>query len=124
MVLTRTDLPAPLSPRRAVTWPAGTSRSTPASASTAPKCFLMPLKLRIGSTASVSVLTIAGVIPSRPEHDPFEPDHALDSLVFAMTENRFRHPLGRDLRGLALVGQVTRTELRGVDELVLDGGRG
>ncbi len=37
MVLIRVDLPAPLSPMRAVTWPAGTSRSTPDSASTAPK---------------------------------------------------------------------------------------
>ena len=33
----RVDFPAPLSPIRAVTWPAGTSRSTPLRASTAPK---------------------------------------------------------------------------------------
>jgi len=41
-VLVRTDLPAPLSPQRAVTCPAGRSRLTSNSACTAPKCLLMP----------------------------------------------------------------------------------
>src|SRR5262245_42718327 len=46
MVLMSTDLPAPLSPTNAVTWPAGTSRSTFDNACTAPNDVLMPLRLR------------------------------------------------------------------------------
>ena len=42
MVLIRVDLPAPLSPTRAVTCPAGMSRSIPLSACTGPKFFPMP----------------------------------------------------------------------------------
>src|SRR2546427_3103314 len=41
MVLTRTDLPAPLSPRSAVTLAAGTSRFTPVRACTGPKFLSM-----------------------------------------------------------------------------------
>src|SRR5689334_668928 len=39
----RVDLPAPLSPTRATTSPAWTSKSTPESASTAPNRLLTPL---------------------------------------------------------------------------------
>src|SRR6266536_1495466 len=42
MVLISVDLPAPLSPTRAVTWPADMSRSTPASACTGPKLLPSP----------------------------------------------------------------------------------
>src|SRR5215475_2353462 len=44
-----TDFPAPLSPHRPVTWPAGRSRLTPYSACTGPKCLSMPLSLSKGS---------------------------------------------------------------------------
>src|SRR5580704_13076531 len=37
-----TDLPAPLSPHRPVTWPAGMSRLTPCNACTGPKCLSIP----------------------------------------------------------------------------------
>src|SRR5450755_1218413 len=47
MVLISVDLPAPLSPTRAVTWPSGMSRSTPASACTGPK--LLPTLRRLSS---------------------------------------------------------------------------
>src|SRR6478672_10894276 len=50
--LIRVLLPAPLSPTRAVTWPARTSRSTPRSTWTAPKLFSMPRRLRIGCSRS------------------------------------------------------------------------
>src|ERR1700730_11451461 len=55
IVLTKTDLPAPLSPRRAVTWAAGTSRFTPVSACTGPKFLSMPRRdsRAPGSTAPV-----------------------------------------------------------------------
>src|SRR5690348_7574616 len=52
MVLIKTDLPAPLSPARAVTWPAGTSRSMSTNARTAPKLLLTPLRLRSGVEAA------------------------------------------------------------------------
>src|SRR3954452_11363572 len=42
MVFTRVDLPAPLSPTRATTSPALTSKSTPSSAWTAPNRLLTP----------------------------------------------------------------------------------
>src|SRR5437588_5074626 len=42
MHLMSTDLPAPLSPARAVTWPPGTSRFMSTSACTAPKFLSMP----------------------------------------------------------------------------------
>ena len=42
---TRVDLPAPLSPTRATTSPAWTSRSMSVSAETAPNCLLMPRRL-------------------------------------------------------------------------------
>ena len=50
-----TDLPAPLSPHSAVTWPAGRSRSTSYSAWTAPKCLPMPRSLSSGSSAAAEL---------------------------------------------------------------------
>src|SRR5215211_2867483 len=44
-----TDFPAPLSPARAVTWPAGTSRLTSTSARTGPKLLLTPRRLSSGT---------------------------------------------------------------------------
>src|SRR3954449_6142525 len=43
MILTRVDLPAPLSPMRPTASPGSTSKLTPLSASIAPKCFATPL---------------------------------------------------------------------------------
>src|SRR5690348_16895062 len=57
MHLIVTDLPAPLSPIRAVTWPAGISKFTSESAWTGPKFFETPLRRRRGS-APFSVLVI------------------------------------------------------------------
>src|SRR5450631_1589885 len=71
MVLIMTDLPAPLSPASAVTWPAGISRSTSVSAFTGPKCLLTPRRRRSGcpsppaglvgsvSSAAVVMLSVA-----------------------------------------------------------------
>src|SRR5438552_5625645 len=66
IVLTRTDLPAPLSPRRAVTWAAGTSRLTPVSACTGPKCLSMPRRdsRAPGSTAPAPELSAIYEIPA------------------------------------------------------------
>ena len=47
-ILIRVDLPAPFSPRRAVTSPAGSSRSTLSSASVPPKRLVRPLAARSG----------------------------------------------------------------------------
>ena len=48
-ILTSVDLPAPLSPTRATTSPAWTSRSMSVSAETAPKFFETPRRLSTGS---------------------------------------------------------------------------
>src|SRR6476469_2744150 len=66
MVLMSTDLPAPLSPARAVTWPAGTSRSTSTRARTGPKLLLTPRRRRSGTSASTpsgSVVWSARCVP-------------------------------------------------------------
>ena len=49
MHLISTDLPAPLSPAKPVTCPAGTSRSTPTSAWTGPKFLPIPRNRSSGS---------------------------------------------------------------------------
>src|SRR5262245_45946389 len=61
MVLIVTDLPAPLSPISAVTWPAGSSRSMSWSACTGPKFFETPSRRRRGS-APFSVVVIASLL--------------------------------------------------------------
>src|SRR5713101_1047601 len=66
MVLIRTDFPAPLSPARAVTWPAGTSRSTLTSAWTAPKLLLMPRKPSSGWLALAATGSASAIDPSVP----------------------------------------------------------
>src|SRR3954451_23972501 len=50
MHLIRVDLPAPLSPTSAVTSPARTVKSTPLSASTAPKCLRTPCSWSSGTS--------------------------------------------------------------------------
>src|SRR5579871_6632533 len=52
MVLIMVDLPAPLSPIKAVTRPRGTSRSTPVRARTGPKVFEMPRSESSGPSLS------------------------------------------------------------------------
>src|SRR5262245_5382152 len=47
-----TDFPAPLSPQRPVTWPAGRSRFTPYRACTGPKCLSIPRSFSRGSAPS------------------------------------------------------------------------
>src|SRR5690348_1807177 len=59
--LTRVDLPAPLSPTRAVTSPGYTAKSTSCNTWTAPKLLLRPSTRRIGSvTRTPSGQTRAG----------------------------------------------------------------
>ena len=60
IVLISVVLPAPLSPTRAVTCPAGMSRSTPASACTGPNVLLMPRSLSSVSPASAGDVRPAG----------------------------------------------------------------
>ncbi len=60
MVLISVNLPAPLSPMSAVTCPAEMSRSTPLSACTGPKFFVMPRSCSNG----VSVAAVAALSPA------------------------------------------------------------
>src|SRR4051812_22716549 len=75
MHLTRVDLPAPLSPTRAITSPLDTWKSTPFSACTAPKCLWTP---RSSSRASVlirsSPLLKSGAVGAPPQRRPLHAD--------------------------------------------------
>src|SRR5438034_3833436 len=55
MVLIRVDLPAPLSPTRAVTRPVSAEKSTAVSAWTAPKRLLTPRSSRVGVLEATGV---------------------------------------------------------------------
>src|SRR6516165_12812896 len=59
IVLTVTDLPAPLSPARAVTFPAGTSKLTSSSAWTAPNTLLTPRNSRSGPSSVIRAPPVA-----------------------------------------------------------------
>src|SRR6266508_5873025 len=73
MVLMRVDLPAPLSPTSAVTWPAWAAKSTALSACTAPKRLLTPRSSRSGvlvATAPPSGMGRRGVPGGRRAGGP------------------------------------------------------
>src|SRR5215213_2024503 len=69
MTLTSVDLPAPLSPTRPTTSPARTSKSTPASACTAPKRLLTPCSASSGSPFVVAVMPGAPCLALRRQAD-------------------------------------------------------
>src|SRR5664279_2598074 len=60
MVLTRVDLPAPLSPTRAVTWPGITVKSTSCRTWTTPKLLLTPRSARRGVALITSQFVTGG----------------------------------------------------------------
>src|SRR5262245_34808946 len=62
MHLVSTDFPAPLSPQRPVTCPAGRSRSTSVSACTGPKCLSRPRTLSRGSSAACALGTASATL--------------------------------------------------------------
>src|SRR5258708_15508318 len=66
MVLISVDLPAPLSPTRAVTWPAGMSRSMPVSACTGPKVLETPRRRSSGCCACAAALSAVIWLASDP----------------------------------------------------------
>ena len=71
MVLIVTDLPAPLSPTRAVTIPAGTVKSTLVSAWTAPNDLLTPRSSKSGTpsvmcTPWADLRPVSRELPDRP----------------------------------------------------------
>src|SRR6185437_9114359 len=102
-VLINDDFPAPLSPTSAVTCPAGTSRSTPSRARTAPKLLDTPRSCRSGG-AVPPVPPVPSVPPVPPSGSPFMGSS------------------GCDAGGLAVGGVVAGAELCGGDEVVLDDG--
>src|SRR5437588_7135297 len=57
-------LPAPLGPSRATVSPARTTRSTPSTAATAPKCFVSPSGRRTASTHGDGTLDLFRPLPS------------------------------------------------------------
>src|SRR3954464_1779591 len=64
IALMRVDLPAPLSPTRATTSPAPTSKSTSVSARTAPKLLLTPFSSSRGSFGAAAVLVAVASVTS------------------------------------------------------------
>src|SRR5216684_956637 len=117
MHLVRTDLPAPLSPARAVTWPAGRSRSTAYRAWTAPKCFSRPRTSSRGSVAEgESWVTCATESIVRCPRRCRRARYAAASI-------NYRLSLG-DAVGGAHGGGDRLAERGLVDEAVLDHGRG
>ena len=76
--LTKVDLPAPLSPTIATTWPADTSRSTSVSAATAPKLLLIPRSDRTAVSVAASSL-----IPCSVHAAAYSPVHTSDGLIWS-----------------------------------------
>src|SRR5919107_4977986 len=66
IALIRVDLPAPLSPTRATTSPAPTSKSTSVSARTAPKLLLTPFSSSRGSFGPAACCVVASVTSLLP----------------------------------------------------------
>src|SRR5579863_6920263 len=66
IVLISVDLPAPLSPTRAVTCPAGMSRSMPVSACTGPNVLLTPRRRSSGCRACAGALYAIIQLPGDP----------------------------------------------------------
>src|SRR4029077_20399520 len=117
MHLVRTDLPAPLSPARAVTWPAGRSRSTAYRACTGPKCFSRPRTLSRGSVAEgESTVTCATWSNVRRARGCRRARYAAASINYSL--------LLRDAGGVAHGGGDRLAERGFVDEAVFDDGRG
>src|SRR5665213_1629355 len=81
---TRVDLPAPLSPIRAVPCPAGTSRSQSCSACTGPKFFDIPRRLNRGVAVDAEAPEPTG--PSRPSPDV---EGLVDSGAFSISDYLF-----------------------------------
>src|SRR5580692_2506012 len=134
MVLMVTDLPAPLSPTSAVTFPAGMLRFTLESAWTAPNALLTPRSSSSGVAASSLML-----------HYPLRcrrlgPDDSLRHRPRSVAERGrigshftwidtshgaapMTRLLSRDACGLAVVGVGAGAQLRGWYEVVFDHGR-
>src|SRR5256885_4056583 len=126
MHLVSTVFPAPLSPHRPVTCPAGTSRSTPVSACTAPKCLSRP---RTSSSAlPVSASGAASATPpaslsSVTDRFPWF-SRGLDGSGAVPPRRSPMSPFLRrwDVVGGADAGSDRGAECRRGDELVLDHG--
>ena len=103
IVLISVDLPAPLSPTRAVTWPAGMSRSMSVSACTGPKFLPMPRSRSSGSasfTFTSCLITSSGVRAGCP--------HPGRAVCFG-TSWRCRRPCRRSRTSPCTAGWPART---------------
>src|SRR5580704_1946520 len=88
-----TDFPAPLSPHRPVTWPAGRSRLTPCNACTGPKCLSIP---RSCSSASVTVTAPPWPAAARQHVDKHrdDEDESSDDVFVLRCQPQKRHSIG------------------------------
>src|SRR3954463_6393099 len=104
-LLTSVDLPAPLSPTRAMTSPDRTSKSTPRRACTAPNRLCTPRS----SSSGVSLKT------------PLPPLEALEGGRCARRPSDVHGVLG-DPRGRAVLLVLALADVTGLQEAVLDDG--
>src|SRR5580704_6233761 len=110
-------LPAPLSPTRAVTWPTGTSRSTPVSACTGPNDLPMPRRLSRGVPLAV---VAPGTDGATPALTGVAPSPALFATTVPSRPGRQRSLSSSDSVLGAVRREGTSADLRGRHEVVRD----
>src|SRR5471032_1251319 len=113
---TSVDFPAPLSPTRATTSPACTSRSMSVRAETAPKCFETPRRLSTSSPRvdRVVELSVMGRIPLQSRETRHEPDPVQQRA------GSVRHGSVRYAQFLAPVGVAIGAQVLGAREALVD----
>src|SRR6201996_6802595 len=125
IVLIRVDLPAPLSPTRAVTLPAGMVRLMSLSAWTGPKFLPTP---RSSSSGASSPGRSAGLVGAAGDGARLPVAGRAPSAALGVVTKHVRSGADdgsaswRDVVGLAVRSVATSTQLLGRDELVLDHG--
>src|SRR6266498_1716810 len=80
------DLPAPLSPTRAITWPGNARKSTSSSARTIPKCFETPRSSRVGLSVGGAIEVGNEGRPAGRPSNPITPQLLAVLLVRAATD--------------------------------------
>src|SRR5690554_1182778 len=130
MILTVTDLPAPLSPTRAVTWPDGSVRFTPRRARTAPNSLRTSSRRSSGSAWALPPARAACEPKGRLLPYPrgrallLEAGAELIGRDEAVGHHCLRHVLGRDPDGREQDGRHVGATFGVGRNAVHQGGRG
>src|SRR5450631_2035653 len=119
-VLIRVDLPAPLSPTRAVTWPAGTVRLMSLSARTGPKFLPMSRSSSSGGSWVGRSAVVAAGDGARPASAGRAPSAALGVVTKHVRSGAEILRSWGDAVGRAVARVAARAQLFGRDEVVRD----